>query len=341
MEDRYVPALVIDTNVFMKDLPIVEGLLALAPSMSLQLLVPYKVLEELDGLAKGKNASAMRANRWVFDKLAAKTPHMVGQKIVESTRLGLHGDESILDCCRYFREQQNKFTVLLSNDKNLCSKALVHDVKTISIGSDLSAARIAEVVCYYAKQAEQHVDDHTAEIEIDEDLDMTHMDVDVEMEDVLTVTERCEDQSVCSSRPSHIDESGSKDIDQICRTLLFNVIDLIDVHMRNSFDAEDFKYFEYSKPDPTQGVEPIIRVIKRYRMSVFSGVLSKGLLNKLCEPNEYIPRLGDDIDKFIDYWGDVWAALSRGVSDFTTVRNEIVYLKDRVQRANSRRNVET
>jgi hypothetical protein len=61
------------------------------------------------------------------------------------TRLGLHGDESILDCFRYFREQQNEFTVLLSNDKNLCSKVLIHYVKTISIGSDLSAARIDDL----------------------------------------------------------------------------------------------------------------------------------------------------------------------------------------------------
>jgi rRNA-processing protein FCF1 len=325
MEDRSVPTFVIDTNVFLDDLPIIQGLSALAPSMRLKLIIPVQVIQELQGLAKSKGA-AKRANRWLFYELAENTPHLVRQKVLERTQQGLVGDASILDCCRYFHEHRNAFTVLLSNDKNLCCKALVHGVKTISIGSDLTAGRIAEVVCYYSSEkAEPYVDNHTAQIQIYEDHDMELMNV--EMEDVRTVTKQL-DLSIWSSRPNHIDESGSKDIDQICRTILSHVIDLIDVHMRNSLGAEDIKYFEYSKPDPTRGVEPILGIIKRYGFSVFSDVLPRELLDKLCKPKGYIPRLGDDIDKFINYWGDVWAALSMGVGDIATVRNEIAYLKD-------------
>jgi hypothetical protein len=57
MEDCYVPAFVIETNVFFKDLPIVQGLLALAPSMRLQLIIPLQVIQELKEIAKKSQPS--------------------------------------------------------------------------------------------------------------------------------------------------------------------------------------------------------------------------------------------------------------------------------------------
>lgn len=45
------------------------------------------------------------------------------------------GDDRILDCCMYFQQITHKRVTLLSNDRNLCIKVMVHDVDSISAES--------------------------------------------------------------------------------------------------------------------------------------------------------------------------------------------------------------
>lgn len=48
---------------------------------------------------------------------------------------GLRGDDLILDCCMYFQSMTQKKITLLSNDRNLCIKVMVHDIDSISAES--------------------------------------------------------------------------------------------------------------------------------------------------------------------------------------------------------------
>lgn len=104
------------------------------------MLIPWTTIQELDGL---KNASstygeanlsqlARNAIRFIYDSLSHGTPGLRGQKISESIDPSQTGDDAILDCARYWRERQAAQVVLLSNDRNLCTKTMIHGIGAIS-----------------------------------------------------------------------------------------------------------------------------------------------------------------------------------------------------------------
>ncbi|KAF8977553.1 hypothetical protein BGZ46_007301 [Entomortierella lignicola] len=109
-------------------------------------VVPWVVVQELDGLKSGRGGGseidlrgkAQRAIRYLQDELGRPegTRKLRGQKISEHMEKQQKNDDSILDCCRYFRHiygnEKNTKVALFSNDRNLCVKALIHEIKTIS-----------------------------------------------------------------------------------------------------------------------------------------------------------------------------------------------------------------
>ncbi|GET01888.1 transcriptional protein SWT1-like [Rhizophagus clarus] len=107
------------------------------------IIIPWIVLQELDGLKsawKNKPSSsqhevgnlAQTAIKFLHSCFINKEEGLRGQKIDERIEMTENNDDKILDCCRYFQMVSQCPIVLLSNDKNLCVKAMIHDVITAS-----------------------------------------------------------------------------------------------------------------------------------------------------------------------------------------------------------------
>lgn len=161
---------IIDTNFIISHLSIVKKLVEEYASSKALVLIPWIVIQELDGL-KSASSSYGQANlatlsrsavRYIYECLSNGIVGLRGQKIVECLRPGQTGDDSILDCARYWTEKQNVPVVLLSNDKNLCTKMMIHSIGAISHELGLSASTVlqrAQEICEV--QAEQSIQDHS------------------------------------------------------------------------------------------------------------------------------------------------------------------------------------
>ncbi len=73
--------------------------------------------------------------RFIEERLREKSVSLRGQKMNEildpnmSKNHAVKGDDRILDCCMYFHQVTQKRVSLLSNDRNLSIKVMVHDIK--------------------------------------------------------------------------------------------------------------------------------------------------------------------------------------------------------------------
>ncbi|GJJ72212.1 hypothetical protein EMPS_04569 [Entomortierella parvispora] len=156
---------VLDTNVLISHLNFIQSLIdAHGTSLSdtkkgssrpgspqephIIFIVPWVVVRELDGLKGNRNhggggevdlgEKARRAIRYIHEEMEkpADKRKLRGQKISECMEKQDQNDDYILDCCRYFKaaypDEQRTRVNLFSNDRNLCVKALIHEIKTIS-----------------------------------------------------------------------------------------------------------------------------------------------------------------------------------------------------------------
>ncbi|KAI8642919.1 PIN domain-containing protein [Parasitella parasitica] len=137
---------ILDTNFLLSKLGYLDTILDLAEENpgSLLVLLPWVVIRELDGLKQGNpdiSAGARKAMRFIEMRLREKTISLRGQKMNEVwsedmlKNEDIKGDDRILDCCLYFQQLTQKRVTLLSNDRNLCIKVMVHDVDSISAES--------------------------------------------------------------------------------------------------------------------------------------------------------------------------------------------------------------
>ncbi|KAK4514238.1 uncharacterized protein ATC70_001827 [Mucor velutinosus] len=137
---------VLDTNFLLSKLGFLDTVLDLASENpgSLLVLLPWVVIRELDGLKQGNpdiSAGARKAMRFIELRLRDKIISLRGQKMNEVwskdmlKNQNVKGDDRILDCCMYFQQVTHKRVTLLSNDRNLCIKVMVHDVDSISAES--------------------------------------------------------------------------------------------------------------------------------------------------------------------------------------------------------------
>ncbi|CEP07953.1 hypothetical protein [Parasitella parasitica] len=137
---------VLDTNFLLSKLGYLDTVLDLARESpgSLLVLLPWVVIRELDGLKQGNpdiSAGARKAMRFIELRLREKIVSLRGQKMNEVwsedmlKNQNIKGDDRILDCCLYFQQMTQKKVTLLSNDRNLCIKVMVHDIDSISAES--------------------------------------------------------------------------------------------------------------------------------------------------------------------------------------------------------------
>ncbi|XP_078263725.1 uncharacterized protein swt1 isoform X2 [Rhinoraja longicauda] len=134
--------IVLDTNIFISHLNFIANLKDHGVSgVGFPILViPWVVLQELDFLKNEKmsgsvNRKAIPAVRFVYSCLKSGHPHVWGQSMQKAAEkfCGLreeNNDDRVLQCCLQYQQLHPcAHVVLCSDDKNLCSKALVSSVK--------------------------------------------------------------------------------------------------------------------------------------------------------------------------------------------------------------------
>lgn len=144
--DKRILYIVVDTNVFLSNLKTVTELLEDSGKTKSHyrpfVVVPWTVLQELDYIKDNKSRtksvqlqkSAKSAVDMLFKYFSSKHPRLKGQTAVDAAanrkKFQVESpDDEILQSCLQIREL-GCTVVLLSNDKNLCNKAIIHDIST-------------------------------------------------------------------------------------------------------------------------------------------------------------------------------------------------------------------
>lgn len=137
--------LVLDTNVLLSHLDYVKkirshGLGGLGFPI---ILIPWVVLQEMDSLKMGRGLSgsvahlATPAISYIYKCLKSREPRLWGQSMQQATESsnGLtteNNDDRVLQCCLQYQSLYPECALTLcTNDKNLCSKALLSGVKAL------------------------------------------------------------------------------------------------------------------------------------------------------------------------------------------------------------------
>ncbi|KAL0280262.1 UNVERIFIED_CONTAM: hypothetical protein PYX00_001606 [Menopon gallinae] len=135
--------LVFDTNVFISCLPFIKDVRdKFILDFGLPtIFIPWRVLQELDHLKASSNkqlsVSAMRAIRYINDNFTARHPRIKGQSFEEFSSLTkqecLSPDDEILRIClNIVKGDESNVVILITNDKNLETKAIVSNVQAYS-----------------------------------------------------------------------------------------------------------------------------------------------------------------------------------------------------------------
>ncbi|KAH7581461.1 PIN domain [Nakaseomyces glabratus] len=141
---------VVDTNFLISHLNTLEELRKLAGQFNHIIVAPITTVRELDGLKLASDKSiaklARHANEWLFKNLGDRSSGLVGQRLKERINPSASKDDAILDCCLYLQQKLNhKLVILLSNDKNLCAKALSEGMLTVSYRPGMTAQLISQM----------------------------------------------------------------------------------------------------------------------------------------------------------------------------------------------------
>ncbi|XP_022099195.1 transcriptional protein SWT1-like [Acanthaster planci] len=133
--------IVLDTNVLMHDLVFVKNLLDIRiPGLGLpHLVIPWVVMQELDSLknASTKGGQAWNAVQFLHKCVISDHPRVKGEPLRKTSDEAdfeiTCNDDWILQCCLQQQKKVGKdLAVLLTNDKHLCSKAVISSIKAFS-----------------------------------------------------------------------------------------------------------------------------------------------------------------------------------------------------------------
>lgn len=175
--DIYV---VVDTNFFLSNLQILDQLGKLAVKYHYTIIIPSTVIHELDALKSSTKdlddghltvgKLARSANNWIYNNFSKSNPFVKGQKYQQVINRDLTKDDSIYDCCMYFKLKKRGLVVLVTNDTNLSIKALSDDILTVSYSKGIDATSIAKSIYVKAQEvSKENVEIFDDSIEVSED----------------------------------------------------------------------------------------------------------------------------------------------------------------------------
>ncbi|KAI8597698.1 PIN domain-containing protein [Dissophora ornata] len=144
-------------------------------------IIPWAVVQELDGLKGGGRGGgemdlsikARRAIQYLEEELGKPSDErrIRAQRTSERVEKQLTNDDTILDCCQYFRSlypNKNIRVTLFSNDRNLCVKALIHDINTVSHSN--TAFEIGTVTAAILGNSQAQIDEDDMMLDHDDGL---------------------------------------------------------------------------------------------------------------------------------------------------------------------------
>ncbi|KAJ1781632.1 hypothetical protein LPJ59_007005, partial [Coemansia sp. RSA 2399] len=138
---------VIDTNFFIDHLLLISKLADVAAIHGILIVVPWIVLQELDGLKTSSKiprpqegldssekvgALARNSSRFLEREIERNDSPFRFQKRSEYLQHEQINDDKILDCCLYISEKHQLPVVLLTKDRNLGIKARVNGCAVFS-----------------------------------------------------------------------------------------------------------------------------------------------------------------------------------------------------------------
>ncbi|KAJ9066923.1 hypothetical protein DSO57_1004999 [Entomophthora muscae] len=135
-----VGVLVVDTNFFIDDRQFFCNVIDLGVAFNLLVIVPFVVLQELDKLKHSKTLppkekrelclSMQQLHRYIAEGHRG----IRGQRREQILREEAVEDDQILDCCLYFQKHfPYTLVTLLTRDRLLITKALVHDIYHVDV----------------------------------------------------------------------------------------------------------------------------------------------------------------------------------------------------------------
>ncbi|KAG5437618.1 hypothetical protein PCANB_000655 [Pneumocystis canis] len=166
--------LVIDTNFIISHLSLISELSQQCETYNYIILFPWVTIQELNGLKSLENTYlsnndtaflVRKATDFIYHSLSQKGNLIRGQKMTEVLDPSLTGDDSILDCCRYWHEKRLFKTILLSNDKNLAIKSISYK-PGMTLNSLIS--EISKKLDYYSKCKDFDENPQIIDMEIDD-----------------------------------------------------------------------------------------------------------------------------------------------------------------------------
>nr|CAB3266747.1 transcriptional protein SWT1-like [Phallusia mammillata] len=271
--------IVVDTNVFLhknglQDIndiiewyPLPEGHFRRAV-----VVVPWVVLQELDGLKSNKNTlpKARKAVAWLNRHFSSKKLGIRGQTIMEAATIveGLapeNNDDRILQCCYFFKRLKGQHaTFLYTHDKNLCNKALVSDFRTYSCFQSLK-----EGISAICKDPNPHFDNQESpSCFVDQ-----AKNINVKKQPVSQTIEDFHDTSNDSSEITTLAQAK----EMLCTALS----SVLESEMEKAFGAELWKEVVYIKP-PWSFLD-VLRCIKKHWIAVFNMIGVDRLASVHCD----------------------------------------------------------
>ena len=313
--------LVLDTNFLISNLSLIKNLQEVADTYGYIIVLPWVVIQELDGLKSLRRKTstthdgikvpiatlARKATDWIYTALAQLDHRVVGQKLTEvcsAQTSSLHGDDGILDCCQYFLQEKQLLTVILSNDRNLCNKALIHDIKTVSYVKGLTAKAIGEVIQNETLIWTKH---------FDSDEEMT-MDYEEEEEEVSNGDSEQTDLAALKIQLAETEKDSMTNLrDFIVNVFVKEVGQSVLACLAVEF-SEPIEYDRYVRGQETRlnNLPQLCKVINTFKLTVFADYFKRRIVfvnnPELDTPPE--PEV-KDIIRFVNSWGGVWMDLRK------------------------------
>lgn len=295
---------VVDTNFIISHLNTLETLRRLSSRFHHQIVIPSTVIQELDGLKNspkeviinehGKDGNDMQAigllarwaNDWIYKNLANLDSSIMGQKLRQTINPHCVKDDAILDCCLYFKEKLECFVVLLSNDKNLCLKALTEGILTVSHRKGMSAQLIA------SKAYEENITLFgRAESAVVPVADLKDIDIEITGND--------DDQSI-----PDFPALSAEIYHEVTETIIHAIY-----HVMTQEYGEDLDLIEFDKKSVSD-LAGVTRCLSKYWISVFAEYFKGSRIKKNDWKNFPVcltsfPSNSMELETLVKFWEDI------------------------------------
>lgn len=298
--------LVVDTNFLLSHLNILDDLKKTGLKYKLKVVVPMAAIKELDGLKKstriadldgelsGKSVGhlARWANDWIYAALATNSDSVVGQKMSQVIDKFATQDDAILDCCLFYQKTYpSSLVVLLSNDKNLCMKALTNEVLTVSYRPKMTAKLIGEMVL----NENQRRNVQLPRLPIDL-LDQLHNHSQTPEPVAMELNNHVKaDQDIKNIILSEIQKLTIGAVDKCMRTAYGDDLDLIRDYERSNI----------------RNLNDVLRVLELFWLPVFSSYLKRSKISfqksRVQENTKFaeVPHNQADLIAFVGFWLEI------------------------------------